>query len=128
MADLSILAPPDLERRSLTFRVKRLAAEHGLSVAAVTGSDRFVGLEGTLTEHIRAGYADGMPWFDEARAGVAADPRQLHPTARSILSVGLAYWDDRQPPDDGVSAGPYRQICVGSGLPQGAQAADACAP
>ena len=105
MAELLTLTRADLERRSLTRRVKVLAVEHGLTVAAVTGPERFAGLEETLTAHIRAGHAAGMPWFDEARAQVAADPLRLHPTARAILSVGIAYWDDRLPPAGGVPRG-----------------------
>ena len=105
MAELLTITRPDLERRSLTARVKRLAQDHGLAVAAVTSAEPFDGLERILTDHIRAGHAEGMPWFDEARASVASDPRRLHATARSILSVGIAYWTDPAPPSDGVPRG-----------------------
>ena len=105
MAELLTIARPDLERRTLTARVKRLARDHGLTVAAVTSAEPFDGLEEILTDHIRAGHVEGMPWFDEARARVASDPRKLHTTARSILSVGIAYWTDPAPPSDGVPRG-----------------------
>jgi len=105
MAELLTLTRADLDRRTLTARIKALAREHGLTVAAVTGAEPFAGLEQALRDHIRAGHADGMPWFDESRARVAADPRQLHANARSILSVGIAYWDDRTPPSDGLPRG-----------------------
>ena len=105
MGALQTLSRADLDRRTLTVRVKSLAREHGLTVAAVTGADPFAGLEQTLRDHIGAGHADGMAWFDEDRARVAADPRLLHATARSILSVGIAYWDDSSPPSDGVPRG-----------------------
>ena len=105
MAELLTMDRADLKRRTLTGRVKALAREHGLTVSAVTSAEPFGGLEQTLRDHIRAGHADGMPWFNEARARVAANPRQLHEAARSILSVGIAYWDDTVPPSDGIPRG-----------------------
>lgn len=89
------------ERQKLTRDVKRLAREHGLTVAAVTSADAFPGLERLLIDHIAAGRVDGMPWFTPERAAVSADPRQLMPAAVSILSVGVAYWSiDPGLPDD----------------------------
>lgn len=105
MTQLLTLTRPELERRTLTQRVKALAAEHSLTVAAVTTAEPFDGLERTLTDHIRAGHVDGMPWFDEDRARVASEPRRLHGTARSILSVGIAYWADPEPPADDAPRG-----------------------
>ncbi len=88
-------------RQSLTQRVKRLARSHGLTVAAVTSAETFPGLEEHLVDHIAAGRVDGMDWFTPERAAVSANPRQLLPGARSILSVGVAYWSiDPGMPDD----------------------------
>ena len=91
----------ETQRQSLTRTVKRLARANGLTVAAVTSADRFPGLEQHLVEHIAAGRVDGMEWFTPERAAVSADPRQLMPGARTILSVGVAYWSiDPGMPDD----------------------------
>lgn len=88
-------------RQTLTQRVKRLARAHGLTVAAVTSADAFPGLEEHLVDHIAAGRVDGMDWFTPERAAVSANPQQLLPGARSILSVGVAYWSiDPGMPDD----------------------------
>ncbi len=93
--------PALLSRQTLTRQVKGLARAHGLTVAAVTSADAFPGLEEHLVEHIAAGRVDGMGWFTPERAAVSADPRQLLPGARSILSVGVAYWSiDPGMPDD----------------------------
>ncbi|MDQ3614059.1 MAG: DUF1730 domain-containing protein [Chloroflexota bacterium] len=47
-----------------------------------------------------------MDWFTPKRAHVSADIRNLHPTAESILSVGIAYWSGpSEKPDDGVPRG-----------------------
>ena len=100
------LTPPPSPRRHLTATVKRLAAENGLTIASVTSAEPFDGLAEALERHIAAGHIDGLDWFTPERARFSAAPRNLHPTARSILSVGVAYWSiDPGKPDDGVLRG-----------------------
>jgi epoxyqueuosine reductase len=83
-----------------------LAAESGLSVTGVTDATPFHGFDDILVERIQAGHMDGLPWFTEERARFSADPRNLHPTARSIIAVGIPYWmPDIQPPNDGIRRG-----------------------
>lgn len=97
---------PPSPRAALAARVKMLAAEHGLTVSAVTTADAFPGLAEFLEAHIAEGRTAGLDWFTPERARFSADPRNLHPTARSILSVGVAYWSvDPGRPDDGVPRG-----------------------
>lgn len=87
-------------------RIRELAAEADLSVAAVGPADEFNGLGDVLVERIRQGRLDGFPWFTEERARFSTNPRNLHETARSIISVGIPYWaPDIQHPDDGVLRG-----------------------
>jgi epoxyqueuosine reductase len=93
-------------RAALTARVKMLAAEHGLTVSAVTTADAFPGLAEHLEAHVAAGRMAGLDWFTAERARFSAAPRNLHPTARAILSVGVAYWSvDPGRPDDSVPRG-----------------------
>ncbi|MDP9366196.1 MAG: tRNA epoxyqueuosine(34) reductase QueG [Chloroflexota bacterium] len=100
------LAPTASERQLLTARVKRAAAEHGLSVSAVTNADAFPALDALLQRHIAAGHVRGLDWFTSERARFSTDPRNLHPTARSLVAVGVAYWSvDPGPPDDGLPRG-----------------------
>lgn len=102
---LSLLAAPTARQR-LTARVKRLAAEHGLSVSAITTADAFPELEPILLRHIAAGHVRGLDWFTPERARFSTRPRNLHPAAISILAVGVAYWSlDPGKPDDGVPRG-----------------------
>ena len=102
---LTLTTPPS-PRRRLTALVKRLAAENGLTIASVTSAEPFVGLAESLEQHIAAGYVEGLDWFTAERARFSASPRNLHPTARSILAVGVAYWSvDLGKPDDGVPRG-----------------------
>lgn len=105
----------DTGRAGLTTQVKLLAAECGLSISAVTTADAFPGLADRLIAHIDAGRVDGMDWFTSERARIAADPRNLHPTAVSILSVGIAYRTEAPPlPDDGVPRGRIARYAWGA--------------
>ncbi|MDI3339093.1 MAG: tRNA epoxyqueuosine(34) reductase QueG [Sphaerobacter sp.] len=87
-------------------RLRQLAAAARLTLLGVTTAEPFHELAALLEAHIRAGHMAGLDWFTEERARFSADPRNLHPTARSIVSVGLPYWQpDIVPPDDGVPRG-----------------------
>jgi epoxyqueuosine reductase len=89
-----------------TADIRALAAKCGLAIARVTTAERFGGLAEMLDERIAAGHLAGMNWFTPERSQVSADPRRLHPGARSIISVGIPYYrSDIQPPDDGVLRG-----------------------
>jgi epoxyqueuosine reductase len=92
--------------RALTDRVKLLAAQHGLTVAAVSAADSFPGLADHLARHIAAGHIDGLDWFTPERARFSTDPRNLQSSARSVLAVAVAYRSvDPGKPDDGVPRG-----------------------
>src|SRR5215213_2776337 len=101
-----ILTPSPSPRQQLTATVKRLAAEHGLTIASVTSAEPFDGLADALDRHVAAGHVNGLDWFPAERARFSASPRNLQPSARSILSVGVAYWSiDLGKPDDGLVRG-----------------------
>ncbi len=99
------LSPTPSSRATLTARVKRLAAEHGLSVSAVTSAADFPELAPLLEKHIAAGRVAGLDWFTPERARFSTAPRNLQPSARSILAVALAYWAETPPPRDGEPRG-----------------------
>ncbi len=83
-----------------------LAARNGLSVSAVTSADPFDGLAEHLVQHIDAGHVEGMDWFTKDRARFSSDVRNLHPTAKSVISFGLSYWSGPvEKPVDGVVRG-----------------------
>ena len=101
------LTPPTTPQAKLTAEVKRLAAEHGLTIARVTTADAFPELAEFLARHVSAGHVAGLDWFTPERARFSTNPRNLHPTAASILAVGVAYWSLADPgkPDDGLPRG-----------------------
>ena len=90
----------------LAATIKALAHECNLDVASITSADIFGGLDETLRRHIRDGRVEGLDWFTEDRAEFSVNPRNLMPSARSILSLGVSYWStDPGKPDDGVPRG-----------------------
>ena len=93
--------------RSLTRdRLDDLAQEAGLLVVGVTSAEPFLETERILIDRIRQGHLAGLTWFTEERARFSANPRNLHPQARSLVSVGLPYRQpDLEPPADGVRRG-----------------------
>jgi epoxyqueuosine reductase len=94
---------PTLDRRL----VGALAREAGLAVSGVGPADSFGDeLGDVLVDRIRNGHLDGLDWFTEERARFSVSPENLHPTARSIVSVGIPYWNPGiAHPDDGVLRG-----------------------
>ena len=86
-------------------RLRELAAESGLVVAGVSDAAEMPELEGFLVRHIERGYLQGMDWFDSERARIASDPRNLHPTSQSVISVGVPFYQEIEQPADGVLRG-----------------------
>ncbi|HEV2072863.1 MAG TPA: tRNA epoxyqueuosine(34) reductase QueG [Thermomicrobiales bacterium] len=111
---LTLHTAPTTDRQRLTAQVKYLAARHGLAVSAVTTADPFPAVASQLEAHIEAGHVEGMDWFTQERARVSSDIRNLHPTAQSIISFGLAYWSGpAEKPVDGVPRGKISRYAWG---------------
>lgn len=99
---LTLITP----RQRLTDQVKRLAADHGLTVSAVTTAASFPELQAILLDRIAAGHLTGLDWFTPRRAIESCHPTTLMTNPASLLSVGIAYWGKEDgKPDDGVPRG-----------------------
>jgi epoxyqueuosine reductase len=86
--------------------VRKLARECGLEVAAIAGPEPFDGLEVHLHERIERGHLGGFDWFTPERASISAAPGNLHAGVKSIVSVGLPYYQAMpELPDDGSLRG-----------------------
>src|SRR5829696_8280148 len=72
--------------------IKQLARECGLEVAAIASPEPFDGLEAHLQERIERGHYQGLEWFTPERATISSAPGNLHAQVRSIVSVGLPYY------------------------------------
>lgn len=93
---------PEISRADLG----ELARESGLTVAGVTGPEPFDETAAYITDHVERGHTRGMEWFTVERARESCDPRTLHDTVRSIVSVGVPFWSGpAAPPGDGILRG-----------------------
>ncbi len=72
--------------------IKELAKEAGLEVAAIAGPEPFDGLEPHLHDRIERGHYQGFDWFTPERASISVAPANLHPQVKSIVSIGLPYY------------------------------------
>src|SRR5579864_4165698 len=93
----------------LTENVKERAHALGFDLVRVTSAEPFPEAEAALKERIRAGLMDGLDWFTEARAEVSANPRALHPGARSVLALGTFYLADA-PRDLSTPGDPHGRV------------------
>lgn len=111
---MQVQSRQESQRSALTRRTKHLAAEHGLTVSAITTADAFPELAEYLDRHVAQGRMAGLDWFTAERARFSAAPRNLQATARSIVSVGIPYWSiDGGMPDDGVPRGRISRYAQG---------------
>lgn len=72
--------------------VRQLADMCGLAVSAVTPATPFRGLQRMLSSHIDDGHLSGLDWFGHDRAEVASDPASLHPSAQSVIALGVPFF------------------------------------
>lgn len=72
--------------------IRMLARESGLEVAAIAGPELFHGLEAHVHDRIERGHFTGFDWFTPQRASISAAPNNLHATVKSIVAVGLPYY------------------------------------
>lgn len=66
----------------------------GFDLVGVTSADDFAADRDAALERIREGRMDGLPWYTESRVMRGTSPAELLPGARSIICLGLSYWQD----------------------------------
>lgn len=84
----------NVELKSL---VKEYAQELGFDLVRVTSAEDFVEDRAITQERVRTGLMDGLPWYTEERVRRGTSPQELLPGARSIICLGLNYY---QPASD----------------------------
>jgi epoxyqueuosine reductase len=95
--------------------VRQLARESGLEVAAIAGPMAFDGLESHLHRRIEQGHLNGFDWFTPERASISTSPSNLQPAVRSIVSVGMPYYQaEPDLPNDSVLRGRIARYAWGS--------------
>ena len=88
--------PPATDSRRLDVKstIKDFALESGFDLVQVTSAREFTEDRAVTLERLGAGLMDGLPWFTEARVLRGTDPQALLPGARSIICLGLNYYQD----------------------------------
>jgi epoxyqueuosine reductase len=100
----------DLSRASLTT----LAAGADLTVTGVTDGAPFRDVEDFVVDHVERGHMTGMDWFTVERVRQSTNPRILHDTVRTIVSVGVPFWSGAATqPSDGILRGKIARYAWG---------------
>jgi epoxyqueuosine reductase len=89
-----IMLPSDLK-----LTVKEYAVELGFDLVRVTSAEEFVQDRAVALERTRAGLMDGLPWYTEKRVYRGTRPQELLPGARSIICLGLNYYQPESAAD-----------------------------
>jgi epoxyqueuosine reductase len=84
-------APSVAEPAALKAAIVAQARALGFDLVRVTTAEPFPETAAVLHERIDAGLFSGLPWFNHDRAAMAADPANLLPEIRSIVSLGISY-------------------------------------
>ena len=103
-------APQSTESAAaLTERIREYALSLGFDLVRFTTADPMPEAEAALKERIGAGLMGGLDWFTSERAEVAANPRALLPTARSVIALGTFYLTDA-PRDETTPGDPHGRL------------------
>lgn len=68
------------------------AKELGFDLVRVASAREFAEDRAVALERLQAGLMDGLPWYNEARVLRGTSPESLLPGARSIICLGLNYF------------------------------------
>ncbi len=83
--------------------VDRLAREVGFDLVAVADAGEFTADRNEALKRIDGGLMGGLPWFTKDRVRRGTDPEVLLPGARSIICLGMNYYNNDQ--DDAMTQG-----------------------
>jgi epoxyqueuosine reductase len=68
----------------------------GFDLVRFTSAQPFPEAQRLMEERIGAGLYSGLSWFNLERAAIAGDPRNLMPSAQTIVSLGISYLSDAE--------------------------------
>ena len=87
----------------------------GFDLARFTAATAMPDTQRALEERIDAGLLSGLAWFTRERASVAGDPRNLMPTARTVVSLGISYLSQEgyEPSEPGAPRGKVARYAWG---------------
>lgn len=74
--------------------VKQYARELGFDLVRITSAEEFAEDREVALDRIKSGLMDGLPWYTENRVKRGTNPHELLPGARSIICLGLNYFQE----------------------------------
>ena len=87
-----------LNSTNVTAYVKDCAIEMGFDLVAITTAEEFENDRAAALERISSGHMDGLSWYTPERVQRGTRPAELLTGARSIICLGLNYFDGDSPP------------------------------
>ncbi len=88
----------------MTDGLKKTATDYalkmGFDLVRVTSAEEFVRDRDVALERIKDGLMDGLPWYHEGRVRRGTNPQELLLGARSIICLGLNYYQDDETEND----------------------------
>lgn len=83
--------------------VKEYARELGFDLVRVTSAEEFAEDRAIALDRIKSGLMDGLPWYTADRVNRGTKPQELLPHARSIICLGLNYFQEASSQPDSPS-------------------------
>ena len=81
-----------LSKSDLTSWIKKTASNFGFDLVKITYAKEFSEDKNRALDRLKQGYMDGLAWYTESRVNRGTDPQQLLPGARSIICLGINYF------------------------------------
>ena len=82
-----------LSKSDLAAIIKKTALRLGFDLVRITSADEFSKDRRYALDRLHEGYLNGLPWYTTSRVERGTNPQQLLPGARSIICLGLNYFE-----------------------------------
>ena len=99
--------------KEITSLVKNYALEMGFDLVGITSDLPFENEKQVALDRFRNGLMGGMPWYDESRIIRGSDPRNLLPSAHSIISLAINYFTEQTLDPSGTPKGKISRYASG---------------
>jgi epoxyqueuosine reductase len=82
------------QMKALTATARAVAVNHGFPLLRVSEAAPATSDADIASQRIKDGKFSGLQWFTEDRIKLASQPTQLLPTARSVVTFAVNYYDE----------------------------------
>tara|TARA_A100001037_G_scaffold306849_1_gene357093 strand:+ start:24774 stop:25892 length:1119 start_codon:yes stop_codon:yes gene_type:complete len=84
---------------NLSATILQMAYEHGFDLVGITSTEDFLAAQEHAIDQVNKGHMDGLNWYTKARILRGSSPSVLMPEVKSIISLGLNYYQSRNAND-----------------------------